>query len=109
MYNLYERFFLKEPLETSSHMRWDALAFDWDCDNRSRENGGEDELMQDVMFETLGHILILPSETCQAAALHGLGHLHHPKTKKVIERFLSHPVSPELHDYALAASRFEVL
>lgn len=109
MYHLYERFFLKEPLETSSHMWWDSLAYDWHCKNRSRENGGEDELMQDVMFETLERILVLPSEECQAAALHGLGHLHHPKTQEVIDRFLSRPLSPELGDYARAASRFEVM
>lgn len=110
MYHLYERFFLKQPLETSSNMWWDVLAYDWHCDNRSRANGGEDELMQDVMFETLERILTLPSETCQAAALHGLGHLHHPSTQAAIERYLKRSsVSAELRNYALAAARFEVL
>jgi hypothetical protein len=109
MYHLYERLFLREPLETSSFMWWDSLAYDWHCDNRSRANGGEDEAMQDVMFETLERILDLPSELCQTAALHGLGHLHHPNTEAAIDRYLQGSVTPELRDYALAASRFEVL
>ena len=109
MYYLYERLFSKEPLETASYMWWDSLAYDWDCENRSRANGDEDETMQDVMFETLERILFLPSETCQTAALHGLGHLHHPNTQAVIDRYLQGSVSADLRDYALAASRFEVL
>jgi hypothetical protein len=109
MYHLFERFFLKEPLETSSNMWWDALAYDWHCDNRSRANGGEDESMQDVMYETLERILVLPNEACQAAALHGIGHLHHPRTPEAIERFLARQLSPELRDYALAAGRFEIM
>lgn len=110
MYHLYERFFLKEPLETASNMWWDVLAYDFHCGNRSRANGGEDELMQDVMFETLDRILTLPSDTCQAAALHGLGHLHDPRTQEAIERYLKRPsVSAELRAYAVAAARFEVL
>ena len=48
--------------------------------NRARANGGEDERMQDVMFDTLAKILELASSSCQMAALHGLGHLHHPGT-----------------------------
>ena len=109
MYHLYERFFLKEPLVTSSNMWWDALAYDWHCGNRSRANGSEDEQMQDVMYETLERILALPSETCQFAALHGMGHLHHPSTQEAIERFLNRPLSPELREYALAAGRFEIM
>ena len=109
MYHLYERFFSREPLETASFMWWDALAYDWHCGNRSRANGGEDETMQDVMFDTLECVLYLPSEVCQTAALHGLGHLHHPNTQAAITRYLKGSVSSDLREYALAASRFEVL
>jgi hypothetical protein len=111
MFHLYELLFADIVLESSVDMWWDSLAYDWHCGNRSRARGGEDEAMQDVMFETLSRILALPSVTCQAAALHGLGHLHHPGTSEVILGFLAgNPgMETELRDYALAAARFEVL
>ena len=40
------------------------------------------------MFNTLKKILSLKSETCQMAALHGLGHLRHPNTKSIIEKYI---------------------
>jgi hypothetical protein len=66
--------------------------------------------MQDVIFETLNRILRLDSVPCQTAALHGLGHLHHPDTERVIEQYLQgNPmVSPKLRDYALAAAKFDI-
>jgi len=73
--------------------------------------GGEDLAMQDVMFETLSQILAIESEICQGSALHGLSHLHHPKTGVVIERYLSsRPSLPrEWKDAALAAARFQLM
>jgi hypothetical protein len=111
MYHLFERLFSSNALDTSVRMWWDSLAYDWHCGNRSRDNGGEDRLMQDVIFDTLERILSLPSEICQGAALHGLGHLHHPQTGGTVQRFLdAQPtVSNELRQYALAAARFEIM
>lgn len=111
MFDLFEKLFAIDPLATSSNMWWDSLAYDWHCGIRSRGNGGEDERIQDVIFETLENILGLSSLECQAAALHGLGHLHHPATQLLIERYLQR--NPEmdtaLRNYALTAARFEVL
>ena len=112
MFNLFAQLFDGWSLESSAvNMWWDSLAYGWECGNRSRANGGEDQSMQDVMFATLARILDLPSETCQAAALHGLGHLHHPETADLIQGYLTRnsAISPKLRDYALAAARFEVL
>ena len=111
MFHLWEKLFAIEPLETSAHMWWDSLCFDWHCGNRSRDKGGEDESMQDVMFETLAHILQLESPQCQGDALHGLGHLHHPKTEELITGYIAnHPeIEPGTKNYALAAARFEIL
>ena len=111
MYHLFDRLFFSKALETSVQMWWDSLAYAWHCGNRSRDKGGEDQLMQDVMFETLERILFLESEVCQGAALHGLGHLHHPKTEETIRRFLTArpAIRKELREYALAAARFEVM
>jgi len=111
MLDLFRDFFTKEPLDTAGNMWWDSLCFDWHCGNRKREWGGEDLLLQDVIFRTLTSILDLDSEFCQKAALHGLGHLHHPDTPGLIQQFIErNPSMPyELKAYALDAAKFEVL
>lgn len=111
MFDLFQRFFVIEHLDWSGHMWWDSVCYDWHCGNRNRDRGGEDLRMQDVIFQTLSRILLLDSEFCQRAALHGLGHLHHPETQELVDMYLkSHPsLSEESRAYALAAAKFEVL
>jgi hypothetical protein len=111
MIDLFRLFFATEPLETSSNMWWDSLCYEWHCGNRDRERGGEDLRMQDVMFEALAAILRLNSEPCQIAALHGLGHLHHPGTAALIHTFIAeHPArTAETKEYAFQAAKFDVL
>jgi hypothetical protein len=111
MYHLFEKLFAGCELDTAPNMWWDSLAFDWHCGSRDRANGGEDRLMQDVMFRTLGRILGLPSRACQSAALHGLGHLHHPKTEELVRSYIerSEPMDSDLRAYAQAAARFDVM
>jgi hypothetical protein len=111
MFVLFRDLFATESLDTSVYMWWDSICYDWHCGNRKRENGGEDLTMQDVMSETLIEILALDSAICQAAALHGLSHLHHPSTDAAIQNYLSaNPLlSKELNDMALHAARFELL
>lgn len=108
---LFERLFFNEPLDTSVHMWWDSLCYDWHCGNRKRESGGDDLELQDVFFHTLVKVLALDSWICQGAALHGLGHLHHPDTAEAVGRFIrEHPsLSAEQIKYARAASEFNVL
>jgi hypothetical protein len=111
MFYLYRDLFAAEPLDSAASMWWDTLCWDlWHQGNRDRLRGGEDMTMQDVMFETLVRILALDSEHCQKAALHGLGHLHHPAADEAIQGYLAkHPsLSEEWREYALAAARFEV-
>jgi hypothetical protein len=111
MSDLFNRLFSAEPLETSVQMWWDSLCYEWHCGNRKRERGGEDMSMQDVIFDVLRELLHSESEICQGAALHGLGHLHHPATEALIQTYLSqHPaLSEERKGYARAAARSEVL
>ena len=111
MVDLFVRLFANEPLETSVNMWWDALCYDWNCGNKDRNRGGEDLQMQDVLFDVLSELLKNDSEICQGAALHGLGHLHHPKTEELIDSYLrQRPSLPEeWKKYALAAAKFEVL
>ena len=111
MADLFERLFAAQPLDTSVQMWWDSLCFDWHCKNRNRERGGEDLELQDMLFETLTEVLAFDSSICQGAALHGLGHLHHPRTKEAIDRFLDeHPsLTQQQKAYALAAAKFQVM
>jgi hypothetical protein len=111
MAELFKRLFATEPLNSSVQMWWDSLCYDWNCGNRGRERGGEDLKLQDIFFQTLAEVLAIDSWICQGAALHGLGHLHHPQTNELINRFISeHNFLTEEHkEYALAAARFEVL
>jgi hypothetical protein len=111
MFDLFRLLFVTEPFDTSVHMWWDSLCYDWHCGNRNRAVGGEDMKMQDVMFETLAAILDLNSLTCQGAALHGLGHLHHPATQELVQRYLQErpSLSREWKEYALAAAEFKVM
>jgi len=108
---LFERLFANEPLDTSVHMWWDSLCYSWHCGNRNRERGGEDSELQDVFFRTLTKVLAIDSWICQGAALHGLGHLHHPDTENLIGRFIEeHPsLTKEQIAYAKAAATFQVL
>ena len=111
MATLFERLFADEPLDTSVHMWWDSLCYAWHCGNRKRERGGDDLELQDIFFDTLAKVLAINSWICQGAALHGLGHLHHPETGGLIDRYIAqHPsLTDEQKVYALAAARFEVL
>lgn len=110
MAELFKHLFANEPLDTAVQMWWDSLCYDWHCGNRNRERGGEDKRMQDVLFQTLAQILSFDSKTCQEAALHGLGHLHHPDTPALIDSYIKeHPsLTREWKSYALAAAKFEV-
>lgn len=111
MYFLYTKLFAEDALGETARMWWDSIVYDWDSGIRSRSNSDEDKMMQDAMFETLGKILALPQEHCQFAALHGLGHLHHPATLDLVGNYLAlNPeISDELREYALDAARFDVL
>jgi hypothetical protein len=63
------------------------------------ENLNPDERrLLDCMFETLSRILLLDDPRTQRFALHGLGHLHHPQVKTLVQRFIDenrHEFTPE--------------
>lgn len=48
----------------------------------------EQKSLLDCMFDTLSKILELPDKRTQGFALHGLGHLHHPGVRVVVQSFL---------------------
>ena len=99
---LYRDLFAVDPLDTSAHMFWDGVAYDYGL-TRDPETNAEDRRVQDAMFDALLRILRLDSLPCQRAALHGLGHLRHRKTEKAVEDFLAR--NPNLSEKDRAYAR----
>ncbi|MBA3857498.1 MAG: hypothetical protein C0507_11375 [Cyanobacteria bacterium PR.3.49] len=89
MFYLYRDLFAVDDLETSTNMWWDSISGTYNIGRRTHTTSEDDRKIQDVMFETLTKILYLESEECQGAALHGLGHLRHPNTEKVIRDWIA--------------------
>ena len=96
MYAVYSDHVAKSKvlvMENCFDMWWDLIAGGFWDDSRLQQ-GNTSVLNQDQMallesmFETLSKILALPDQRTQGYALHGLGHLHHPGVKKLVQRFL---------------------
>lgn len=83
---------LEEGVADCYYMWWDVIAsaFWWS----SRPIADFDSLDEqgrkicDTIFETLVKVLNLPNQACHGCALHGLGHLQHPRGRGVIESFI---------------------
>jgi hypothetical protein len=86
-----------EVVEGSFYMWWDYVctAF-WFEQTYERKFPAEkydllpkdDRKLVDVMFETLIEILALDDERSKSCALHGLGHLHHPRVPAVVQKVI---------------------
>jgi hypothetical protein len=50
--------------------------------------GEQDHALLDAMFGTLAEILKLDDDRTKYCALHGLGHLHHPEVRSVVQEFI---------------------
>lgn len=61
---------------------------DGPSDAREGLESGECETL-DAMFDTLAKILHLDDGRTQSYALHGLGHLHHPGVKDLVQRYIN--------------------
>jgi hypothetical protein len=72
------------PLETCFDMWFDLLG---DAVTAMR-GGSEKNRVTEAAFQTLVQILAIEDARCQHAALHGLGHLPHPKRGATVERWL---------------------
>jgi hypothetical protein len=94
--------FQHDAIGFTASMWWDSFCFAWECGNRQRSRGGEDLLMQDVLFDALSEVVLIDSSICRGSALHGLEHLHHPETLALIDGLIrSHPeLAQELTEYA---------
>jgi len=102
MVPLFKRMFIKEQLGDTCYMWWDFF-------RNFRDK--QDTKVKQAMLTAMEQILLLPSDDCRAAALHGLGHLRHPRKQRVIRKFLrSHPeLDEEWRSFAVAAIAGRVL
>jgi hypothetical protein len=85
------------PLETCFDMWFDLVgdAVTWMPDSAEKERVAE------AVFQTLVQILEIEESRCKHAALHGLGHLPHPRRAATIDQWL------ELHRSRLDAASTE--
>lgn len=100
MYFVYSDYVAKstvEVMENCFDLWWDAVASSfWEqMDFELKIDKGdalslkaEQRALLDAMFETLSNILALPDPRTQGFTLHGLGHLHHPGVRDLVQHFL---------------------
>jgi hypothetical protein len=83
-------------------MWWDMLRY---------FGNNTDKKVINEMYLALEKILWMDSTECQGAALHGLGHIEHPKKEQLVTKYLRE--RPNLHHdiriYALACIEGNVL
>jgi hypothetical protein len=93
IYNLYDGLLAHVAVESATYMLWDLLL------DKFRDDYTE---VAETCLQTLVHILSLPQVECQAAALHGLGHLKHAQTARIVSEYLRDqaPTDPDLRRYA---------
>jgi hypothetical protein len=79
-------------MENAFDMWWDMLMGSfWSQRGFHRDYGrldSNDKAILDAVFETLDAILGSDDPRCQWYALHGLGHLHHPRVPERVTRFM---------------------
>jgi len=100
MYFVYSDFVAKsqvQVMENCFSMWWDFVASGfWEYLHYSEQTPEGDVARLDLeqrtllnsMLDTLVKILALPDDRTQGYALHGLGHLHHPGVRQVVQGFL---------------------
>jgi hypothetical protein len=74
-------------------MWWDEILHDLDPMPKEYKYGyltltNDQSQMIETIFQTLSKILAIDHRGCQICALHGLGHLYHPSSEKLVQRYL---------------------
>jgi hypothetical protein len=91
-----ERFFARSQAGIEALEEW---AREQRQSEPSRDALDEDErAVQDGMLAALVSILESPDLRCQSAALHGLGHLRHPRGPRVVQDFIDR--SPTAREFS---------
>ncbi len=74
-------------------MWWDEILHDLDPMPKEYKFGylaltNDQSRMVETIFQTLSKILALDHRGCQLCALHGLGHLYHPASEQLVQKYL---------------------
>ena len=83
-----------EPLQKCFYMWWHIIVTGFWAHQGQFESpdfsqlDSESTALLEGIFETLKQILSVPDPRTQGYALHGLGHLHHPGIRELIQRYL---------------------
>jgi len=78
---------LEPPIENGFYMWWHQILRDagW---HRPGGEDAENKALRDDVLTTLEAILAIESAACHACALHGLGHLWHPRRAGVVSAWI---------------------
>ena len=97
MVDLYRKLFTNRTWDTIDDMWWGMI-----CKNYLPKPQAK---VKNAMADALAQVLRIENPACQKAALHGLGHLTHPRRQTIIRQFLvAHPdIDSEMKNYALCA------
>jgi hypothetical protein len=102
--NLYSEVLERDPdgVGGCAFMLWDWIAYGYCCGNRDPRASAEDARVQDAMFAALVSMLDSDHNETLAGAIHGLGHLEHRDSHRVIRQLLSsnRALDPQLRQYA---------
>jgi hypothetical protein len=95
------------PINLPCYMWWDNFPAVPEPDRKARRK------RDDLILSVMGRTLELPSEACQEAALHGLGHWHSGYPEQIeamIDRFIwaNRKIRTPLRNYAYAARHGDV-
>jgi hypothetical protein len=97
MFHVYSDFVAgseEDGTETCFNMWWDLIGDGfWSSAELTRQKNAallsqDLKALLDAMFDTLKRILELPDPRTQRYALHGLGHLHHPAVRDLVQNFI---------------------
>lgn len=110
MVNLYREVFSKRNIPDASSMWWDwfeGVPRNWE----KKPLSSDGKKLMKTMLDALEEVLKMESTLCQNGALHGLGHLNHPKGKKVIKKYLNDNLQIDLltRKYAIKCMSGKIL
>jgi hypothetical protein len=101
MYSVYADFVAKSPagqVARGFFMWWDLILHwfwcQWGPEGRMTRSGdlsslsADSRVLLDAMFDTLKRTLEIDNSGVRSCALHGLGHLHHPGVRDLVQKYI---------------------
>ena len=96
-----------EGMGGCAFMLWDSITYGYCCGNCDPANDAEDARVQEAMFDALASMLSSDHPETLRGAIHGLGHLEHRESNRVIRELLTSSRSLPAHVRTYAAQVLE--